>query len=84
MYHTGFLAAYATCCVQGAQEMAYSSHCCFQVLRDVLCNTTCDGSSANAFAWTFTQENITLSTAHLLSIMPDGESGLFNQLTRQT
>lgn len=47
-----------------------------QVFRDVLCNISCNGSSANAFAQSFLQQNVTLSSARLLSITPDGAPGI--------
>ena len=43
-----------------------------QVFRDVLCSISCSGTSANAFAQSFLQQNVTLSSARLLSITPDG------------
>ena len=43
-----------------------------QVFSNVLCNSSCTEASGNRFAATFSRENLTLSTAHLLSVKPDG------------
>ncbi|CAL5224202.1 g6845 [Coccomyxa viridis] len=45
-----------------------------QVFREVMCTESCAVPSANAFAQSFTQDNIALLTAHLLSVEPDGSS----------
>ena len=43
-----------------------------QVFGSVLCNSSCTQASGSRFAATFSRENLTLSTAHLLSVKPDG------------
>ena len=43
-----------------------------QVFSSVLCNSSCTQASGSRFAATFARENLTLTTAHLLSVKPDG------------
>ena len=43
-----------------------------QVFSSVLCNSSCSQASGSRFAATFLRENLTLTTAHLLSVKPDG------------
>ena len=44
-----------------------------QVFSSVLCNSSCTQASGSRFAATFLRENLTLTTAHLLSVKPDGD-----------
>ena len=50
-----------------------------QAFREVLCNSSCNSASANAFARMFMRENVTLFTAHFLSIRPDGMLNSYSQ-----
>ena len=43
-----------------------------QVFSSVLCNSSCTLASGSRFAAIFLRQNLTLSTAHLLSVKPDG------------